>query len=206
MNHNETTGNIRRKLTDILNGGGDSLRNAWADTKAATDFTPLPAGVYVCRIVGGELDTAKTGTPGYKLTFKVLEGEHEGRRLWHDVWLTSAAIPMAKRDLGKLGVTQLEQLESPLPEGIRASVKVTLRKDDDGTTYNRVRGFDVLGIDPPPPECVEADDDPDFAPGDDDNPGDRDKAEADAPAPATVQSSLVDAPASLLPSALEGGR
>ncbi|MGB1885124.1 MAG: hypothetical protein ACPHUF_14565, partial [Gammaproteobacteria bacterium] len=40
----------------------------------------------------------------FKLTFRVLEGEHEGRQFWHDVWLTAAALPMAKHDLAKLGI------------------------------------------------------------------------------------------------------
>ncbi len=147
-----------RRLTDILQGGDrDRLAQAWGQTQAATDFAPLPAGTYIARIVCGELSTAKSGTPGYKLAFRVLEGEYEGRQFWHDVWLTAAALPMAKRDLGKLGITSLEQLERPLPPGIRAKCKVALRKDDDGTEYNRVRSFEVLGIDPV--------DDDDFAPG-----------------------------------------
>ena len=56
---------------------------------------------------------------------------------------------MAKRDLAKLGVTALEQLERPLPPGIRCKVKLALRRDDDGTEYNRVKHFEVVGIDPP---------------------------------------------------------
>ena len=56
---------------------------------------------------------------------------------------------MAKRDLAKLGVTALEQLERPLPPGIRCRVKLTLRNDDDGSEYNRVKTFEVVGIDPP---------------------------------------------------------
>jgi hypothetical protein len=65
---------------------------------------------------------------------------------------------MSKRDLGKLGVTSIEQLEQPLPAGIRCTVKLALRRDDDGAEYNRVRGFDVIGIDADPTA------DPDFAP------------------------------------------
>ena len=83
------------------------------------------------------------------MCFCVLEGEYKGRRFWHDIYLTEAALPMAKRDLAKLGVTTLAQLESPLPQGIRCKVKLALRRDDDGTEYNRVRTFTVEGIDPP---------------------------------------------------------
>jgi hypothetical protein len=56
---------------------------------------------------------------------------------------------MAKRDLAKLGVTALEQLEQPIPQGIRCKVQVVLRRDDDKTERNRVRSFEVIGVDQP---------------------------------------------------------
>jgi hypothetical protein len=139
------------KLSDILsNGSAEGLKQQWAETEAAGEFAPLPTGEYVARIIGGELMTSRTnGTPGYKLTFRVLEGEHEGRQFWLDIWLTPAALPMAKRDLSKLGVTSLEQLERPLPPGMRCRVKLALRKEDDNSEHNKVRRFDVIGIDEP---------------------------------------------------------
>lgn len=149
-----------QKLSDILaNGSGDALKKQWNETEAAGEFEPLPAGEYVARIIGGELVTSQSNhTPGYKLTFRVLEGEHEGRQFWNDIWLTPAALPMAKRDLGKLGVTDLEQLEQPLPAGIRCRVKLALQRDDRGAEFNKVRRFDVVGIDEPEPD--------EFAPAD----------------------------------------
>jgi hypothetical protein len=141
----------RKSLYDILREGDrQNLSQAWGETQAAEDFTPLPPGEYVARIVGGELFTSKTkNTAGYKLAFAVLEGDHQGRKFWHDVWLTPAALPMAKRDLAKLGVMALEQLERPLPPGIRCKVKLALRHDDDGVEHNRVRSFEVVGVDLP---------------------------------------------------------
>ena len=125
-------------------------------------FAPLPSGEYLARIINGELTTSRRNTtPGYKLTFRVLEGEYAGRQIWHDIWLTEAALPMSKRDLAKLCVTSLDQLDQPLPPGIRCKVKLTLRKDDDGSEFNRVRRFDVIGIDEPEQDT--------FAPVDDDN-------------------------------------
>jgi len=50
-------------------------------------------------------------------------------------------------------VTSLEQLENPLPKFIRCKVKLALRKEDDGTESNRVRSFEVLGIDKPEPDA-----------------------------------------------------
>ena len=161
MDHN-TDGAPRRKLSDIINGGTDSFRDQWTRTEAASDFAPLPTGTYTARVIAGELATSKNGTPGYKLTFRVLEGEHTGRQFWHDVWLTPAALPMAKRDLGKLGIASPEQLDRPLPPGIRVKARVALRRDDDGTEYNRVRSFEVVGIDADP--TSDADFAPDAAP------------------------------------------
>lgn len=142
--------NERKKLTDILHSGDrDKLAKAFNQAKAADDFAPLPRGEYIARIIDGALSTAKTGTPSYKLTFQVVEGEYAGRRFWHDIYLTEAAIPMAKRDLGKLAVTDLAQLDSPLPAGIKCKVQLALRKEEDGTDRNKVKRFDVISIDPP---------------------------------------------------------
>ncbi|HUY35375.1 MAG TPA: DUF669 domain-containing protein [Pirellulales bacterium] len=141
----------RKSLSDILRAGDrETLADAWGRTEAAGELEPLPAGEYVAAIERGELFTSKTKcTPAYKLTLRVVEGEHADRRLWCDVWLTPAALPVAKRDLSKLGITDLDQLERPLPEGIVCAVKVSLRKADDGAEYNRVKRFDVLRIDAP---------------------------------------------------------
>lgn len=141
------------RLSDIIaNGTGDgTIRDAWETTTAAGDFGPLPPGGYVARIIAGDFKQSKSNsTPGYSLTFEVIEpAEHKGRKFWHDCWLTPAAMPQTKRDLGKLGVTNLEQLENPLPKFIRCKCKLALRKDDDGNEANRLKSFEVVGIDIP---------------------------------------------------------
>jgi hypothetical protein len=140
----------RKKLSDILlESDRDNIKKSWADAEAAKEFGPLPRGEYIARIVDASPIKAKTGTPGFQLAFKVLEGEFAGRMFWKDIWLTSAAIPMAKRDLGKLGVTDLDQLDQPFPQGIRCKVKLGLQEDDDGNERNRVQSFEVVAIDPP---------------------------------------------------------
>jgi hypothetical protein len=143
----------RKKLADILlNSERDRIAGIWASAKPADDLKPIPSGEYRCRVVDGALFTSKKETPGYKLTLEVKEGEFAGRRLWWDCWLSEAAIPLAKRDLERLGVTSLEQLERPLPEGIIVVAKVALRRDDNGEVFNRVSRFVPAGIEPPSPE------------------------------------------------------
>jgi hypothetical protein len=150
----------RKSLVDVLNGGTDraALARAFAEAEAADDLRPLPAGTYRARLTSGELVNAKSGTPGYAMTFAVDEGEHKGRKLWHTAWLTPAALPVTKRDLAKLGVTSLDQLDQPLPAVFVCDVRVALRADDDGTERNRVVKFDVVGVIENPTV------DPDFAP------------------------------------------
>ena len=165
------------RLSEILADDGSSeLQRIWNETAAAEDFAPLPTGKYIARIIDGKLATSRTNqTPGYKLTFKVLEGEHKGRQFWHDIWLTAAAIAMAKRDLGRIGVKDLKQLDNPLPPRMRCQVDLMLRSNDDGSQYNRVRHFELLGIDEPEddpfaPQEADADDAPEDADSSDNPP------------------------------------
>ena len=92
-------------LSEILSGSKDleHLKRSFSEAKPADDYgTPLPKGEYTLRILNGELfRSKKASTPGYKLTFAVIEGEHVGRLIWHDIWLSEAAISMAQRDRGK---------------------------------------------------------------------------------------------------------
>ena len=140
------------KLTDIL-GGNSGFFNNWNDVKAAGDFGPLPPGTYVCHIANGETGESRVKeTPCYKLTFRVLEGEFTGRLLWYEIWLTEAAKPQAKRDFDKLNITDPQrQLKQPFPpDCVRCRVKVVIHKDDVGNEHNKVKSFDVIGVDDPP--------------------------------------------------------
>jgi hypothetical protein len=151
------------KLQDILhnNGGSGDIRDLWNSTAAAGELVSLPPGEYTAHIIAGTLETGKTkGTPGYKLTFKVCEGEYIGRQFWLDIWLTEASLPMAKRDLKKLGVVSLDQLEQPLPRGILCKCKLVLRRGDDGGEFNKVRTFTVVGIDKPEADTYAPTDEP----------------------------------------------
>src|SRR4051812_24660598 len=96
----------RKSLVDILPGDkGRSIEKAWHEAPTADEMGPLPAGEYDATIISGELTTSrKNSTPAYHLSFKIVAGDFVGRRFWHDLWLTPAALPMTKRDLAKIGV------------------------------------------------------------------------------------------------------
>lgn len=140
----------RKRLSDILmNSERDRLESLWKTTAAATDLSPIPAGEYECIIDRGELSVSRNNTLGYKITMSVRSGEYSGRKLWRDLWLSDAALPMAKRDLSKLGITSLDQLERPLPAGIIVKAKVALRRNDDGNEFNRITRFEVIAVEAP---------------------------------------------------------
>lgn len=156
----------RKSLVEILGGKGiDSISRQWNVTPAAQEFAALPPGDYEAEVTEGLLFTGRTrNTPGYKLTFRVTDGDYVGRLIWHEIWLTEAALPLAKRDLGKLGISSPDALERPLPPGIVCKVRVVVHRDDDGTERNKVKRFEVLRIDVPEADA--------FAPTDDREPGD----------------------------------
>tara|TARA_B100001123_G_scaffold345962_1_gene394108 strand:+ start:998 stop:1522 length:525 start_codon:yes stop_codon:yes gene_type:complete len=137
----------RKLLKPIMNGQLQEISDAWDNAEIAEEWGPLPAGKYVAEIISGELfNSATKNTPGYKLTFKVVEGEHAGRQFWNDLWLTEAAIPISKRDLGKLGMQAVEDTAIPLRHIFRCRVLLALRTDDDGSQFNRVKRFDVESV------------------------------------------------------------
>ena len=144
----------RKRLSDILpnNADRERLEKAWAAAKAADDYKPIPTGMYRCAVIGGGLFNASTGTPGYELTLEVLDGQYAGRRVWHKMWLTEAAIDWSKSKLKKLQLDELEKLHRPPPEGTVVEAKVRLKRNDNGIEYNDVRGFDVVAVEPPVPD------------------------------------------------------
>ena len=126
------------------------------NTQAAPDqdYKPIPKGDYVVQLVpqGSGLFRSKSGTKGYKLELQVAEGVFEGRRLWFDLWLTPDAVSITKRELGRIGIAKAEQLESPIPVGIRVRVRVVIEQDDKGNLFNRVRTIlEFVGIAPADP-------------------------------------------------------
>lgn len=163
------------KLSDILREQGslDTIKSAWDSTAAAGDFDCLPKGEYIADIVKGDAIESRTkGTPGYRLTFEVAEGEHAGSRFWHECWFTEAAMSRTKRDLEKLGVSDLQQLERPLPAVFRCNVKLSVRRDDDGNESNRVRKFDVMEVIQPTPDAFAPESEPMTAAAGDSGNGD----------------------------------
>jgi len=147
--------NMRRpkRIIDVADADTVAqLKDAWGSCEATPESSPLlPAGEYLALAVHGELMKAKTGTAGYRIVFRVTEGDYVRRTFKHHLWLTENAMWITKRDLEKLGLTQLEQLEEPLPSGLVCKVKLSTNCPEGGTKYNYVEDFTVM--DPEEGQC-----------------------------------------------------
>jgi hypothetical protein len=136
-------------------GGGGWINDGggWGDIPPAPERGPVPPGRHIAYAIDGRAFNARTtGLPGYKVTFEVVEGEHKGRRAWYDIWLSDKNRSNAVRDLAKLGIHNKEQLDRPLPRGIRCEILVARCRSDLGNEFSEVKEFRVLGIDTPAPE------------------------------------------------------
>jgi len=111
--------------------------------EAANDYDVIPAGEYTANTLKVERFKSKNNTAGYKITYKIVEGEHKDRRLWSDHWRTPTAAPYTKRDMAKLGIFSDNDIEKA--EQYRVSLNVVVRMRDDGIEYNEVKSFRVLG-------------------------------------------------------------
>jgi hypothetical protein len=142
----------RKSLTDLISATGPlaSALTQFDSATAADEFGPLPKGSYVCLAVRGEFSSAATGTLGYGVEFKVIEGEHAGRRLWRTWYFTPAAMAYTKRDLGKFGLDSKDKLTAPFPaDRMVFKVTVSLRTGDDGTERNEVKQIELLRVQEP---------------------------------------------------------
>src|SRR5258708_7534081 len=96
----------------------------------APEIGAVPSATYTVAIEDGKLTASKTGTPGFQIQYRIIEGEHTGRKVWQTLWLTPAAQPYTLRDLQKFGIKSKADLEKGLPEGWTARIRVVLRLND----------------------------------------------------------------------------
>jgi len=120
---------------------------------AASEFAPVPAGVYLARILIGEFTTTKRGDDAYRLRFVVTEGEHKGQTLIRTLTFGAKAKPYTKAALAPFGVTTKAKLLSPFPEPGReylVRLVIALQKGDDGIERNDIKRIDLLRVEESP--------------------------------------------------------
>jgi len=97
-------------------------------------FAPIPADWYVAEVIKSELKATNDKTGKYiALSFKILEGDHEGRMIYANLNIVNkseVAVKIARSDLKKIcmAVGHEEELEDTedlhnIPMQIKVSIK-----------------------------------------------------------------------------------
>ena len=124
-------------------------------------FDPLPNGDYLCIITASEMKPTKAGDGAFlELELQVLDGPHQGRKLWDRLNLNNAnetAVRIARGALSSIcravGVPQPK--DSCELHDLPLLVKVACKKrDDNDELSNVIKGYkrrDAGVATPPPP-------------------------------------------------------
>ena len=113
----------------------------------ATELGPIPAGRYVAIAEGGGPKVAKTGTKGYELRFRILEGTYANRLVWKFCAFTAKAAGISQSFLKPLGFRSKADLERPVPPNrFVCELFVTIRPDSQG---NDVKSLKFLRVESP---------------------------------------------------------
>jgi hypothetical protein len=73
---------------------------------AEMGFDPIPKGTYLAHIIESKDDTSKNDDLVLKITWMILEGEHEGRKVFDQIMLTGSdkAVAFGNRKLKTIAV------------------------------------------------------------------------------------------------------
>ncbi|MEK7269858.1 MAG: DUF669 domain-containing protein [Planctomycetota bacterium] len=113
----------------------------------ATDFEPLPPGKYVAVLMESDLKATKSKNGRYlELSFQILEGEYQGRKLWSRLNLenpSQEAVRIARSELSSLcrAVGVLSPKDSVELHDIPLVLTVRQKVGTDGEVRNEVKGY-----------------------------------------------------------------
>jgi len=105
------------------------------------DFSPVPAGKYLCRLSGIEEASTQHGDEMWKLRFEVTQGPYTGRLIFDNLVFSEAALKRAKLICSRLGLDVSKELDLT-PELIKGRVAVLTvdvepYEDAEGRTKQR---------------------------------------------------------------------
>jgi hypothetical protein len=116
--------------------------------KDLESFDPIPNGEYLAVITDSAQKDTRSNTGWYlALTFTIIEGEHEGRKLWSNLNLSNPndqAVEIAQRELATIcraiDVTAPKDSEELHDKPLLIKVTTEKRKDT-GELTNRIKAY-----------------------------------------------------------------
>jgi len=105
------------------------------------DFSPIPAGKYLCQLSGIEEASTQHGDEMWKLRFEVTKGPYAGRLIFDNLVFSEAALKRAKLICSRLGLDVSKELDLT-PELIKGRVAILTvdiepYEDAEGRTKQR---------------------------------------------------------------------
>lgn len=123
------------------------------DYDPTDEFEPLPAGEYLTMITESSLENTKTGGRMVKLTYTIMEGPHESRKLWsqHNIENRSPrAEEIGRKELSRIAhaidqpmISDTDQL---LNQVVR--IRVVVKNDPGYGPKNEVKKWINVGGQP----------------------------------------------------------
>jgi hypothetical protein len=115
------------------------------DTYSSAD---VPLGTYTATLIDSRIVQAiRKGTAGVTLYWTVQENGWS-RRVWKTLWLSPAALPRSKAELGRLGVSSLEDLDRdpPVKPGAVCRLVIADVRHIEGGVERSVVRWEVLAV------------------------------------------------------------
>ena len=123
--------------------------DGFGEGDAAPDYTPIPAAIYIARIVQGEPTSTRAGAAAYRLRFEVTEGPHAGKSVIRTWTFGEKARKYTQRDLAPFGLTNSAKLRSPFPPAgkeYHCRLTVALQSGTDGREFNDIKRIEILRV------------------------------------------------------------
>jgi hypothetical protein len=118
----------------------------------AQSFDVLPAGEYNVALVSAELKDTKNGGQAIKSAFTVTDGEHQGRKLFHNFNVKNQSekaqtigLQQLKSMMTAAGWTDFKLDSVTKLEGIRVVVKTKIEKQEGYDDQARIVAFKAPG-------------------------------------------------------------
>jgi hypothetical protein len=125
--------------------------NAAANVESVRLYSPVPAGLYLAEIIASEMRPTTKGSGSYLLlTFRITDGEHQGRLLWtllNLVNVSPRAVQFARAELAAIyeAVDVVRPNDSEELHHRPLLITVTQRRrSDTGEVINDIKGYSRL--------------------------------------------------------------
>lgn len=110
------------------------------------DYTPIPPGKYLCKLIDVEEARTQYDDEMWKLRFQVIEGPHAGRSLFDNLVFSAAALKRVKLICSRLGLDVTGELNLT-PDMIKGrSCYLTTQVEEYVDAEDRKKMRNVIGF------------------------------------------------------------